>query len=218
MMINKFKNSDDFYKVTLSSYSSKEAVDRYARKLLPVRKKPLRLEFECFLELLPRGARVLDIGSGTGKDVGYMLQRNYKAEGIDSSGEMVKLSQCNHGNYFRKLDCRNLDCLGECIYDGISCVAVLQHIKKKDALNVIKAIRTLLKKNGLFFLFTKLGSGKKWDTRLGEDYKRSTVYYLEKEICTLLEKGSFILQRLSKFSLTREEINEKWITIIAKAS
>jgi len=208
---------DGFYHTTLKSYNSKETVKLYSTKLLPVRRKPLRSAFDEFICLLPKGAHVLDIGCGTGKDVGALRKRGYNAEGIDASEEMVKLARNKHGNYFFKKDFREISCFEKHAYDGISCVAVLQHIKKEDASSVFKSIRVALKKEGLFFLFTKVGEGEYWDKRLGEDYKRGTVLYTKTELDDFLRLNSFKVLSSSIFILTRDEKAEEWITIIAEA-
>lgn len=48
-----------------------------------------------FLEYVMPGGKIIDIGSGSGRDIQYFIRKGYIAEGIDASSELCQLSQEN---------------------------------------------------------------------------------------------------------------------------
>ena len=50
---------------------------------------------ECcdrFLQYIAPGGKIIDIGTGSGRDLRYFKERGYKVEGIDASKEMCRLA------------------------------------------------------------------------------------------------------------------------------
>lgn len=50
---------------------------------------------EKFLQYVRPGGRIIDIGSGSGRDIKYFLSKGYKATGIDASKELCRISWDN---------------------------------------------------------------------------------------------------------------------------
>ena len=46
-----------------------------------------------FLSLLPKKARILDVGCGPGNFTKYFLEKDFIAKGIDLSTEMIKIAR-----------------------------------------------------------------------------------------------------------------------------
>ncbi len=45
---------------------------------------------DLFLELLPKGAKILDLGCGSGRDTRYFLEQGYRVDATDGSLELCK--------------------------------------------------------------------------------------------------------------------------------
>jgi SAM-dependent methyltransferase len=207
-----------FYDATRAAYGSPNAVTQFKTLLLPERKRQLLGQFEHFLSMLPAGGRVLDVGCGTGKDVGKLLNLGFDAEGIDISPAMIEIACAEIHSRFQCLDARDIGTLPASSYDGVCCVAVLQHITPPDLHRVFGGINSILRRPGHLFIFTKRGRGRAWDTRLGESFKRATAFYGIKQLERALCAHGFSIVRSSKFALVRRGRRDNWLTITAAVS
>ena len=206
----------DDSKKTISSYRSKQAVDVYARKLLPERRPPLRMAFQRFLENLQPRAKILDIGCGTGKDVGYMRSQGYEAFGLDVSEGMVEAASRLHGDFFSCINILESDFNLSEKFDAVTAIAVLQHIPKSEIREIISGFRILLNDGGHLFIFTKCGDKNYWDYRLGPEHPRLMICYRLEELLGLIEGGGFECLEHQTFVLPRESRDEEWMTILAR--
>ena len=55
---------------------------------------------EEFLEMLPAGGRILDLGCGPGRDTRLFLERGFRVTAVDGSEELCRLAQ----NYYFKMN------------------------------------------------------------------------------------------------------------------
>lgn len=209
---------EEFYDVTIQVYCEPAFVQEYARRLYPIRMEPVRHAIDEFLQHLSMRAHILDIGSGTGKDVDYMRSKGFNAKGIDISDAMLELATKQYGKYFTNCDIRKLSTLNPNSYDGIYSLAAFQHIHRIDLNDVFCSIATLLKPNGIFSFITKVGYGDNWDYRLGHLWKRGTTYFLENELLSVLGMNGFQIQQRERFSLTREGITDNWIYLLSRVN
>jgi len=80
-----------------------------------------------------KGPRVLDIGSGPGRDAKYFLENGLEVIGVDLTSNFVKLASKNApGAKFLQMDMRSLN-FPEKSFDGIWLCGSFYHIPKKDA-------------------------------------------------------------------------------------
>ena len=102
------------------------------------------------------GARVLDLGCGTGLELGYYFAVNPTAvvTGIDLAGDMLKALEAKfpdkkltlvHGSYFDVP-------LGEGCYDAVVSVESLHHFTAAEKLPLYKKLWNALKPGGFFIL------------------------------------------------------------------
>ena len=109
----------------------------------------LSKEFNSFVENLP-GKRIMDLGSGPGRDSLFFKQRGLHPVCIDISPSMVKICEENGLEAYEK-DIENLNLEDES-FDGIWAYASLLHLPKNRIYNSIARVRELLRPNGLFFI------------------------------------------------------------------
>ena len=116
------------------------------------RKKALWPELERFSKKVPNGARVLDLGCGSGRLLRAFLDKEINYLGIDQSQGLIQLARENFQNNsenktqfsFLKHDMLALDNLDCQKFDYIFCVAVLHHLPGFDL--QIKALRQMREK------------------------------------------------------------------------
>ena len=111
---------------------------------------------EEFLEMLPAGSRILDLGCGPGRDTRLFLERGFRVTAVDGSEELCRLAEdftgqpviCSTFQEFRP---------GE-TYDGIWACASLLHLPKEEIVRVIERLSPYLREGGVFYMSFKYGS------------------------------------------------------------
>jgi ubiquinone/menaquinone biosynthesis C-methylase UbiE len=166
-----------------------------------------------FSSMLP-GKRILDVGSGSGRDVEYFLQEGYSALGIDISEGMLKEAKkrVTKKSVFKKMDFRKLKFKNES-FDGIWSMLSLVHTPRKEIIKVLGGFNKVLVKRGVLFLALKEGEGEK--EVKDSHYKnepRTFVYFKEKEMRDYLEEAGFEIIT----SEINESENTKWLEIFAR--
>ena len=137
-----------------------------------------------FVEALPKGGFVLDLGCGPADASVYMRKNGLRVDPVDASPEMVKIANETHniGARVAKFD----DLETKNTYDGVWANFSLLHAKKAEFPGLLNRICSALKPRGYFHIGMKLGDGELRD-RLGRFY----AYYSESELKALLDDAGF---------------------------
>jgi SAM-dependent methyltransferase len=160
---------------TINYYESHAAA--YAQKTLPV---DMAKVYERFLKYLPSGARILDAGSGSGRDSRNFMARGYEVEAFDASPTLAALSAQLTGAPTKILCFQEFDT--ECRYEGIWACASLLHLKQNELADALARLQRALKADGVIYLSFKSGS----EERIAPDGRRFTDMNKEK-FCHLIE-------------------------------
>lgn len=207
---------EEYYEDTIKTYSNEVFVHEYAHRLFPRRRLPVWRGLSRFMRTLRPGARVLDVGCGTGKDVQVLRSRGYMAEGVDISEEMIGWARSNVGDFFRNVDLRDIRPIEAERFEGIISLAVLQHIHRSDIHLALRNMSSLLCDGGTMYLLTKQGEGEYWDTRFGNDFRRATTLYSRCEILGMLGMLGFSVEFEESFSLLREGSRDCWLALLGR--
>ncbi len=109
------------------------------------------------------GSEILDIGSGSGRDVDWMIREQYDAYGVEPSSNLRSLALLKMPQLQGRIYSGALPGLAAQIgrkFDGILCSAVFQHIPQEQQFAAAFDIRNLLKPNGgLLLSFPKSRPG-----------------------------------------------------------
>ncbi|MGN0395787.1 MAG: methyltransferase domain-containing protein [Coprococcus sp.] len=109
-----------------------------------------------FLGKLPRPARILDFGCGSGRDTKYFLKQGYKVDAVDGSKELCRLASEYTGI---EVQCMLFQQLSEVDrYDGIWACSSILHLSKQELKIVLRKMLTSLKKNGIIYTSFKYGN------------------------------------------------------------
>jgi hypothetical protein len=107
-----------------------------------------------FKVAFPPGSEILDIGAGSGRDMGILIREKYEAYGAEPSHRLRELALQTPGLAGRIWEGALPDLAGRIgrKFDGILCSAVFQHIPREQQFDAAFDIRNLLKANGRLLL------------------------------------------------------------------
>jgi SAM-dependent methyltransferase len=97
------------------------------------------------------GSKVLDIGSGSGRDLALLRQKGFDAYGIEPNDSMRAFAVQNHPELKARLKPGSLPLPGNPFggqFDGIVCSAVLMHIPEAQLPGSLESMRKVLKPDG----------------------------------------------------------------------
>ena len=162
-----------------------------------------------FIDALPKGARVLDLGCGPGGSAAEMQKAGLRVDAWDASDEMAKLGKAIGVN----IRVAGFDALtAQSAYDGIYANFSLLHAPKADMQGHLARIASALRPGGLFHIGMKTGTGEKRDT-IGRFY----AYYTDAELTGLLaENGLTVLSRETGMDSGLDGVKAPWIIMRAR--
>jgi SAM-dependent methyltransferase len=143
-------------------------------------------DLRAFMDLLPAGGRILDLGCGPGTASAFLKAAGFRPDPVDAAPAMVALANERHGLGARlgTFD----DVAGDGVYEGVWASFSLLHAPRGDLPRHLAAIRRALVPGGVLHIAMKLGSGAARD-RLGRFYS----YYGRAELTGLLATAGFAL-------------------------
>ena len=108
-----------------------------------------------FIELLPEGGEILDLGCGSGRDSLYLIQRGFDVTAIDGAKEMCELASIHIGQDVLCMQFEELDF--QEVFDGIWACASLLHTLADEFEDVFRKVIGGLKPGGVLYMSFKHG-------------------------------------------------------------
>ncbi|MFZ3044072.1 MAG: class I SAM-dependent methyltransferase [Minisyncoccia bacterium] len=175
---------------------------------------------DTFIQKLPVGARVLDVGCGSGVKSKYLSDRGFSVIGIDISDKLLDIAKREaSGVEFRELSMLDLDAMHE-TFDGVFAQASLLHIPKKDVGTVVKKMVERLAPNGLLYIAVKETREDKPEEEMkkendyGYEYERFFSYFTLPELENYMtDAGLEIISTLRNPSPSGKTV---WLQIIGR--
>lgn len=132
-------------------------------------------QYQRFLTLLKDGVKLLDVGSGSGRDACYFQKQGYQVTALEPSK--------NLGREIRKVFSGELVCSDiqnyrpTERYDGIWACASLIHLQEEEVLQFFEKIDQYLNDNGIIYISGKngLSTGKVEDGRFFLEFTEQMV-------------------------------------------
>lgn len=130
--------------------------------------------YHPFVERLPAGGRILDAGSGSGRDTLHFLRAGYDVVAFDASKEMVQESTLRTGR--RTLHLRFDEVEFEREFDGVWACASLLHVSAVRAVDAHARLARALRPGGVLYASYKYGRGVREESgRLFTDYDEESI-------------------------------------------
>jgi SAM-dependent methyltransferase len=129
-----------------------------------------------FLDMLPQGASILELGCGAGNHAAEMLARGFGLRATDGSPEMADEAsrRLNHPVEVMRFD--ELD--AHEAYDGVWASACLLHVPRDELGGILTRIHRALKNDGVFYASYKVGETAGRDS-LGRYYNYPSPEWLQ---------------------------------------
>jgi SAM-dependent methyltransferase len=158
-----------------------------------------------FLDLLPRSARILDAGCGSGRDALAFSQRGFEVEAFDASEGCVREARKLTGLPVRQLFFDEMDYVEE--FDGIWACASLLHVHRQYLGLALDRFWTALREKRIAYMSFKEGasdgmSGSRWFTNFTESGFQGWVDTLQ---------GWTLLKTWITSDQRPERVGERWI-------
>jgi SAM-dependent methyltransferase len=165
--------------------------------------------YRRFLQEIPPGSRVLDVGCGAGRDLLAFSNRGYQATGIDSSSTMVGIAIATSGAPCHVVAVEDMQFREE--FEGAWACASLLHIPKCRFSAALAKIRTSLVNGGAMFVSMQDGHGEK----TAPDQRFFAYYSIDELKNAIAAAGFDILESWASIdSLGRP--SQQWINVIAR--
>jgi len=130
-------------------------------------------ELEEFASLLPKNAKVLDVGCGAGIPVAkFLVDSGFEVVGIDFSENMLRLARKNmpQTTFIRK-DMTKLD-FADNTFDGLTAFYSIIHVPREKHSLLFKSFNRILKPNGI--MLACMGPDE-WEAT--EDYYGTKMFW-----------------------------------------
>ncbi len=169
----------------------------------------MQAQYDFFLKYVPSGARILDLGCGSGRDSKYFMDKGFLVTPLDGSEAMCKKAESYTGLSVRQMEF--LDLNDREIYSGIWASASLLHLEKKDLGRMFAKLRKALTRDGILYVSFRKGNFD--GMRNGRHYTDLT----EGELFNLVNTvGGMKIVQAKEFKEERDEETITWICAIIK--
>lgn len=140
------------------------------------------------------GGRVLELGSGPGREASYLETRGVTVDRTDGTLAFVQRLQ-RGGHEARLLDARSRDFGGP--YDAVVANAVLLHLGRADFAQALRACHAATRPGGVLAITLKEGDGERWsDAKVAAP--RWFVYWRPRPLREVLERTGWTVVTLDR--------------------
>ncbi|WP_158782144.1 bifunctional 2-polyprenyl-6-hydroxyphenol methylase/3-demethylubiquinol 3-O-methyltransferase UbiG [Pantoea sp. BAV 3049] len=115
--------------------------------------------YQPFIAHMQPGARILDAGCGSGRDIKAFSEIGFEVEAFDASAELVERAKLLTGKPVELMRLQEVSAVER--YDGIWCCASLLHVPEQELSEVMALLARALKLGGVWYLSFKYGNGER---------------------------------------------------------
>lgn len=135
----------------MSNYYESNA-ERYAAETISA---DMSEQYQRFLPLLKDGVKLLDVGSGSGRDACYFQKQGYQVTALEPSKNLCREIRKVFSGEIMCSDIQNYQPVER--YDGIWACASLIHLQEEEVLQFFEKIDQYLDDNGIIYISGKNG-------------------------------------------------------------
>lgn len=168
-------------------------------------------QLDPFLDLLPQGGRVLELGCGGGQDAAQIAARGFVVDATDATPAMVAKANERWGVGARVMAFDQLN--AEAAYNGVWAHASLLHCPRASLPDVLSRIHRALVPGGWFFASYKLGKEEGRDT-FGRFYNFPSVEWIAAQYNAV---SGWELAQIREYTAGGfDNVTRDWIDLIAR--
>jgi SAM-dependent methyltransferase len=165
---------------------------------------------EAFLQTVPVGGLVADLGCGPASDGARFAGQGHRIVGVDLSAGMLSVASRRLPGWVAQGDLRALPISGGRL-DGIWCAAALLHVPEAATTTVLAEFHRALKPSGSLALVTALGRPSRWEqVPYAPSERRWFVYRSAGRLRRQLRDAGFRVRMEDQVSA-----NRLWLTVLA---
>ena len=170
----------------------------------------MRHLYATFLDSLPAGGRILDLGCGPGRDAKAFTDLGFDVTGIDGSAAMVELARRNAACPIHQMTFDEIPWRDE--FHGIWACASLLHVSVERMPETLQRLRYALRVDGILYMSFKAGEGTTY--RCGRAFTNLTESQLSRIVDTTTDLH---LEKLWLTSDARpDRQDEQWLNAILR--
>jgi len=200
----------------LAAAATQAAYSQFAREFAAATADPsdaVAVAVRRFAELLGARGRVLEIGSGGGRDALALEREGLQVRRTDVSQGFVDLLR-EQGHAADRLDPLTDDLrdpAGDAPYDGVWAQASLLHVGRDDLPTVLRRLAAATRSGGVLMVSLKEGDGEGWSTHGSIDAPRHFTYWRERALRTVLDEAGWAVTEMGHSTGRGED----WLTALA---
>lgn len=193
---------------------NKETINYYDNNAVEYAQSTINLDISDlhkeFTKNMLAGAKILDAGCGSGRDLIAFKNLGFNAQGIDASAELVEIAKNNSGVKVEHKDFSEINWKGE--FDGVWCMASLLHLNKEELKTTLLKIGESMKEGGKIYASFKSGEGESSDPK-----GRFFSYYTIPELTKIIEESKLFGDvKLYHGADKQGREDTQWINMLAK--
>ena len=167
--------------------------------------------YGAFLEHIPEGGRIMDLGCGAGSASLFFTRAGYRVLAVDGCRELCEFTHRRVGCPVRNVRFDELDY--EDSFDGVFACASLLHVRKADLPCVLRLVRRALTGEGVLYASFKYGDTERdKNGRFFSDFTEASLRAL------LDETGGLQITDLWTADDVRpDRAGERWINVLCTA-
>lgn len=165
--------------------------------------------YDAFEKFLKPGSRVLDLGSGSGRDSKHFSEMGYEVVALDPSSAMCEQTRIFAHVPVFEMRAEDMQFLNE--FDAVWACASLLHVPRNQQEKVLTLIGEALKPEGICYCSWKYGDEER------NDNGRHFTDYTEHSLSNLLK--SVTIFEVIDYWITedvRSDRDQKWTNVIIK--
>lgn len=170
----------------------------------------VRRDIVDFARRLAAGSRVLEIGSGPGRDAAALEAEGLVVRRTDITPAFVDLIR-SEGFEADLLD-PLVDDLGG-LWDAVWSSAALLHVARSDLPTVLRRLRTATRPAGCLYLSLKEGDGESWSTHGNVSGPRHFTFWREQPLRDVLADAGWAVDTVAHTEGKRDQ----WLDVFATA-
>ena len=198
-------------RVTVASYETFAEEYRAGTQEMP---DEVRAAIAQFASALDAGARVLEIGSGPGRDALALEEAGLSVRRTDITPAFVRMLRADGftADVLDPLSDNLDDPERDAPYDGVWASASLVHARREDLPIVLSALARATRPGGAFHLALKEGDGARFSTHGHVGGPRHFTFWREEPLRAVLDDAGWVVEEVRRAPGLR---NETWLAVQA---